>query len=163
MYGLAVAVLAGAALRRGMVPMQASMQGCQILARLMSSSEQDTRDPHWRAERFANGETFQLAVATLKRTAGTCAERAPYLVNLYSDRVSFGYVDAWSTFSADASGAFGDSFTVRMKPHPLDFKLFGQPQELHRQYRKPLPEMRLGRKTQLTAWRTGYLWATSML
>jgi hypothetical protein len=119
------------ALRPGLAPLQASVQGCRILARLMASSEQDTReicDPHRRAERTANGETFQIGVAALKRTTGTdgtCAERATYWVNLYPDRVSFAYVDTWRTFAANASGAFGGSFTVQAKPNPLDFKLSG--------------------------------------
>src|SRR5262249_8137257 len=97
-------------LRPGLAPLQASVQACQILARMMASREQDTReicDAGRRAERSANGESFRLAVATLKRTAGTCAERATYWVNLYPDKVSFGYVDAWRTFTSDAGGAFG--------------------------------------------------------
>ena len=111
--------------------MRASVQACQTLARLLASSEQDTReicDPHQRSGRFANGETFQVGVATLKRTAGTagtCAERPTYFVNLYPDKASFGYVDSWRTFAADASGAFGGKFTVQAKPSPLDFQLSG--------------------------------------
>jgi hypothetical protein len=61
----------------------------------------------------------------LKRTIGMCAERATYLVDLYPDKVSFGFVDAWRTFTAAASGTFGGSFTVQMKPTPVDFKLSG--------------------------------------
>lgn len=116
------------AMRPGLTPLRASVQACQILARLMDSSAQDTRevcDSRRRAERHANGETFQLALATLKRTAGTCAQRATYMVNLYPDKISFGYADGWRTFTSDASGAFGGSFTVQMKPNPLDFKLSG--------------------------------------
>jgi hypothetical protein len=116
------------ALRPGLVPLRASVQACQVLARLMASREQDAReicDPHRRAERFADGEAFQLGVATLKRTAGACAERAVYLVNLYPNKVSFGYGDIWRTFPSDASGAFGGSFTVPLKTKPLDIKLSG--------------------------------------
>src|SRR5579883_1969334 len=116
------------ALKLGTAPLTASVQSCQTLAGRMASSDADRQavcDPHKRAERVANGESFLLATATLKRIAGKCAERVTYWANLYPDRVSFGYVDTWRTFKADAAGVYGGSFTVDTKPKPLDFKLSG--------------------------------------
>ncbi len=116
------------ALKPGTAPLAASVAASQRLAELMSSSEADRQEvcsPRKRAERTANGESFLITTATLKRTAGKCGERATYWVNLYPDKLSFGFVDIWRSFTPDAAGVYGGSFTVDAKPKPLDFKLSG--------------------------------------
>jgi hypothetical protein len=116
------------ALKPGSPPVKATVLGCQLMAKLMSSSAADTQDvcaPAKRAQRSQAGESFEWATATLKRTTGKCAESVVYLLDLYPHRVSISFVDGWHSFSGNAGGAFGATFTVPVSGKPNDFKLSG--------------------------------------
>jgi hypothetical protein len=116
------------AMKPGSPPAKATVLGCQLMAKLMSSSAADTQEvcaPVKRAQRSQAGESFEWATATLKRTTGKCAETVVYWVDLYPNRVSIGLVDGWHSVSGNASGAFGTTFTVPISGKPNEFKLSG--------------------------------------
>ncbi len=123
-----IMVLYDPSMKPGTLPLKASVQGCALMARVMSIGPADAQavcEARRTVARTHAGESFVWATATLRRTAGGCGDTATYMVDLYADKVSFGFADIWRTFTADAGGAFGNTFTVKTTPNPIDLKIAG--------------------------------------